>query len=77
MKNPLLQRPSAQGVNELGASHRQPSKKGPQRHPKCDAASEALKSWEGDNAAGVSPCRGRLICVGADTPITSHDSQKV
>jgi DNA-binding XRE family transcriptional regulator len=68
MKNPLLQRSSAQGVDEAQPSHRKSLKKGPQRHPKSNAASEAFKSREGHTAAGVSPCRRRLIYVSADTP---------
>jgi DNA-binding XRE family transcriptional regulator len=68
MKNLLLQRPSAQGADETQPSHRKPCKKGPQRHPTSDAASEAFKSGEGHTAGGVSPSRRRLIYVGADTP---------
>jgi DNA-binding XRE family transcriptional regulator len=66
MKNPLLQRPSTQGVNESPSSHRKLRKKGPQRHPKSDAASEAFKSAGGHTAAGVSPSRRRLIHLDDD-----------
>ena len=66
-ENPLPPKPSGRGVSELKPSHRKPRKKGPQRHPKIDAASEAFKPGGGHTAAGVSPSRRGVIYLDADT----------
>jgi DNA-binding XRE family transcriptional regulator len=68
MKDPLLEKASVRGLNESQSSHRKPRKKGPLRHPKNDAALEAVKSRGGDRTSGVSPARRPLSYLDDERP---------
>jgi DNA-binding XRE family transcriptional regulator len=66
-ENPLHPSPLGRSGPESNSSPRQTRMKVPQKHPKAETASEALKSVGRYTSSGVPPSRRGIIYLDADT----------